>query len=273
MTFDIYNRLNSEYKLPGPPVAKLTSASSVNGVVNRQTSQTEGQRPDGCICENGNWCGKEVPDYNSESSCWASAENCWKQADDCWGSAGPTGNAGCQLWQTKCEGLQSECRAGRFNGPPNKGQVLTPPQKTIDVGLVLATQGGGVAASPNTAAAPAPKPSADVQQKQPEKPSSSPAQAAAPAPTLDFKPNEGVYAPESPAASEPPKQTSVTKNPSYEQGPAPTSDTAPAPTQGPGCKPGHPCVTVTQTVVKTEIVYVTAYAHQRRAAGFHYRRR
>ncbi|KAF2273039.1 uncharacterized protein EI97DRAFT_193132 [Westerdykella ornata] len=268
MTFDIYNRPNSEYKLPGPPVAKLTSAAGVNGAfVNRQTSQTEGQRPAGCICENGNWCGKEVPDYNSESSCWASAENCWKQADDCWNSAGPTGNAGCQLWQSKCEGLQAECRAGRFNGPPNKGRDLTPPKKTIDVGLVLGNEGGGVVAAPNTAAAPAPKPSGDVNQQQP---ASTPASTPAAAPTLDFNENVGGY--ESPTADAP-KQTSVDKNPSYEQGPAPTEDAGPAPTQGPPCRPGHPCVTVTHTVVKTEVVYVTAYAQQRRAAGFHHRRR
>ena len=103
VTFDIYNRDNSEYTLPGPKVAKLTSSGSIasGSSSSVQTSQTEGKRPAGCICENGNWCGKEVSSYSDEAGCWASGQECWKQADDCWNSAGPTGNDGCEIWQQK----------------------------------------------------------------------------------------------------------------------------------------------------------------------------
>jgi hypothetical protein len=136
--FNIYIDKNAEYRLPGPKVARLIAKSGDVSTV----TQTEGFRPEGCIVENANWCGKEVPSYSDEKGCWAAAKECWAQGKTCWASMPPTGGAGCELWQNKCKEINNACSAKRFNGPPNKGKLLTPAKKKIDVGLVMATQGG-----------------------------------------------------------------------------------------------------------------------------------
>lgn len=88
--------------------------------------QTIGLEPEGCILVRDNWCGYEVPSYTTEEGCWASSEKCWDQSDVCWNTAPPTGNKNCKIWQKKCEELDDSCRNKNFNGPPNKGKVLTP---------------------------------------------------------------------------------------------------------------------------------------------------
>jgi hypothetical protein len=68
----------------------------------------------------------------------------------CYDKALPTGHAGCDLWQKKCQGLQDACTAGNFNGPPNNGKDLTPMKKVIDVGLIMAMGGGGAVEAPSS---------------------------------------------------------------------------------------------------------------------------
>ncbi|RMZ72728.1 endoglucanase B [Pyrenophora seminiperda CCB06] len=155
--FDIYNKPASDYQLPGPPVAKLTSSAGKNTASASALVQSTGLKPEGCIMENANWCGKEVPDYSTEKACWASAQNCWDQSDVCFNTSPATGNAGCKIWQDKCKDINAKCTAGDWTGPPNKGKVLTPVKKTVDVGLVLGgdSSSGDYAAKPDTSAAPA----------------------------------------------------------------------------------------------------------------------
>jgi hypothetical protein len=264
VSFDIYNTDNALYTVPGPAVAKLSSSSSAAGADSQaQTSQTEGQRPEGCICENANWCGTEVSSYSDETGCWASAEECWTQGKKCWDSSPPTGNAGCSIWQTKCEGIQAQCKAKNFNGPPNEGKDLTPKHSTIDVGLIIATSGGGVdAATPKTSSAAAKSSSST--------PKSTSAALSAPAEktssskkATSTKVADG-YDVAVPTSTEAPKKTTMTLT-------VPASENAPAPT-GPACPAGYECVTQYTTVVKTEVEYVTVYADMKKRTTLHNRR-
>ncbi|KAF3035834.1 hypothetical protein E8E12_006932 [Didymella heteroderae] len=149
--FNIYVNKNAEYRVPGPSVAKLVAKSGQAGAPT--STQTEGLRPEGCVVENANWCGKEVSPYSDARGCWAASKQCWAQGKTCWASMPPTGGAGCELWQNKCKGIDDACNAKRFNGPPNRGRVLTPQKKKIDVGLEMATRGSVSAAPTRTAPA------------------------------------------------------------------------------------------------------------------------
>lgn len=255
--FDIYNKPASEYVVPGPKVAKLTA-----GGVSKASStvQTHGLKPEGCIVENANWCGKEVASYTTEKGCWASAEDCWAQSDKCFAAAPPTGAAGCELWVKKCEGINAQCNAGNFNGPPNKGKILTPEKKSVDVGLIMG--GGAAPAAPKTSA-----PASNEKQNVPA--ATSP---AAPQPDVDEdedkeddKEDQDDY--ESPpiveptgAPAPPPSKPSTTlsKAPVSTITVAPSSAGAPAPTPVRDCPKGYKCVYVTDVAVVTTTVYVTA---------------
>ncbi|CAG5158153.1 uncharacterized protein ALTATR162_LOCUS5010 [Alternaria atra] len=136
-SFNIYVNKNAEYRVPGPSVAKLVAKTGQAGTPS--PTQKEGLKPKGCIVENDNWCGKEVSSYSDQKGCWAASKECWAQGKTCWASMSPTGGAGCQLWQRKCQRIQNACKAKRFVGPPNKGKILTPKRRTIDVGLVMAS--------------------------------------------------------------------------------------------------------------------------------------
>lgn len=244
----------SKYTTPGPAVAKLVSAASASDA---QTSQTEGLRPAGCITENANWCGVEVPDYSDETGCWASGQKCWDQSEVCYDTAPPTGSAGCAIWQTKCKGIQAQCEAKNFNGPPNKGKDLTPKQSKIDVGLIMATQGGGVVEAPKTSAvavksSAVPKPQSASAATSAEKPKSTSAtvvEAAQPAPT-----EEDEYSMVAPTPAVTPKVTIT----------VPASEDAPGATQV-ACPKGYVCVTRTEVVVETKYEYVTVEARKRRS--------
>ncbi|KAF2800088.1 lytic polysaccharide monooxygenase [Melanomma pulvis-pyrius CBS 109.77] len=250
----------SKYTTPGPAVAKLTSSSG--SASEGQTSQTQGLRPAGCIAENGNWCGTEVPDYSDETGCWASGQKCWDQSEVCYDTAPPTGHAGCEIWQTKCKGIQAQCEAKNFNGPPNKGKDLTPPKKTIDVGLIMATQGGGVVAAPKTSAV-AVKPSAPAAPKSTSaatsaakpKATSAKVEAAQPKPTA----TEDKYEAAVPTPAVTPKTTII----------VPASENAPEPTADP-CPAGFVCVT--SVFVETKTVYVTVEVEAMRRRSVHHRR-
>jgi hypothetical protein len=296
-SWDIYNQDNSKYPIPGPAVAKLVSKANIASV-----SQASGVKPSDCIMENGNWCGKEVSSYSDEKGCWAASEECWAQSKTCWSSAPVTGGSGCKQWETKCTSIQDACTAKDFNGPPNKGKVMTADKKAIDVGKIMATVGGGVVDSP------APAPQTSKTEKAPESKTEAPVPAKeTPAGEKeDEKPEVPAQAPaKSTPAAQPqaPKPTPAAPKPSQQQdsypvqpkpapapapAPAPEKEdepvkpsstitaapSAPKPTKGPACVPGGVCITVTEVEVVTQTVYVTAAADFKRGAqSFRARRR
>jgi hypothetical protein len=282
-SWNIYTQNNADYPIPGPSVAKLVAKSGSAGIAS--TSQSEGVKPEDCIAENANWCGKEVPSYSDETGCWAAVDDCWSQSKTCWSSTPPTGGAGCTIWETKCKGLQDECSAKNFNGPPNKGKVLTEEKKAIDVGKVMATVGGGIVDAPTPQTSKTEKaesktetpaketPAADKDEdSKPEVPAQSPAKTTAAAAPQAPKPTS--------AAPQAPKPT---PNDSYPVQPVPQKEDAPKPSitapavapkasKGPACVPGGKCVTVTEIEVVTQTVYVTA-PYKRSVDSFKARRR
>lgn len=287
-SWNIYTQNNDNYPVPGPKVAKLVAKGESAGTASSQ--QSEGLLPEGCICENGNWCGKEVKDYSSETGCWDAVDDCWAQQKVCWDSAPVTGGAGCKVWEGKCNNLQDQCKAKNFNGPPNKGEVLTPEPKKIERGQVMETVGGGVADSPapktsNTEKATSktstPAKETPAAENKPEVPAQAPAQS--PAQTTPA-------APASPKASSPAAaaKPTIDNSNSYPAQPAPQKEeekkpeanttapaAAPKPSKGPACVPGGACVTVTEIEVVTQTVYVTASAEnfKRGVESFKARRR
>jgi hypothetical protein len=273
-SFDIYNTDNAKYTMPGPAVAKLVAKA---GSASTSSSQSQGLKPEGCLVENANWCGKEVSSYSDESGCWAASEDCWAQSKTCWSSAPPTGGSGCKLWETKCTGIQDACSAKHFNGPPNKGTVMTAEKKAIDVGPVMATVGGGVVDAPTAktskteaAAKETPAPVQDTPAKETpvaepkdednksEVPAQSPAKTSPAAAPQAPKPT--------PAAPKPTDDNSYPVQPAPQKEDKPStkdasitaSASAPKATKGPACVPGGKCVTVTEVEVVTQTVYVTA---------------
>lgn len=280
--FDIYNKDASTYEMPGPKVAKLTPNSAATAS-SGQTTQTEGQKPAGCLAENANWCGKEVSDYTTEKGCWASAEECWQQAEKCFDVAPITGSTGCKLFQTKCQGINDQCTDGIFEGPPNKGKVLAQEKKSIDVGAVLA---GGIDSSDvdstpkspeKSPAAPKETPSATPVKEELKGTSTAPTAKAS---TTDYSSPDIIYS-EAPPSYAAPSEAEKPKVTTTASGVA-SSAAAPAPTPTPvapgsegGCKEGYVCVTVTDVEIVTEYVTVTADYNEyaRRHAGAHVRRR
>lgn len=279
-SFDIYNTDNAEYTVPGPAVANLTSSGAQSGS-EAQTSQTEGLKPEGCICENSNWCGKEVPSYSTESGCWDASEDCWAQSKVCWASTLPTGGSGCEIWAAKCTGIQDQCNAGNFNGPPNKGKVLTPKKSAIDVGPIMATVGGGIVDStPKTSAAKTEEAKTETPAKPtPAKPTAAKptsTEAAAPKPTANDsydaepetdKESDDEEESDSDSESPAPAGSAAYGAPAPTITTAPSSAAAPEPTAAPQvCPKGWKCVTEVETVTKT--VYVTAAddSYKKRAA-------
>lgn len=277
-SFDIYNKDASTYELPGPKLAKLT-ANSAQTASSGQTTQTEGQKPAGCLVENANWCGTEVSDYTTEKGCWASAEECWQQSEKCFDSAPITGNAGCKLWQTKCQGINDQCNAGNFQGPPNKNKVLAQEKKSIDVGTILSGQidSGNVDTTPKSTKKTSAAPTEATSAAPVEKPKAS-STAAAAKPTAsaiddysspDIIDSEAKSSYAAASEAEAPKATSTKAAATYEAAPAPT----PAPEVpessegGSSCKEGYVCVTVTDIEVVTQYITVTADYNEYRKRG------
>ena len=55
----------------GTPIRQAIKAITNNSGETRQApKQHEGLKPEGCILQNANWCGFEVPSYNNEAACW-----------------------------------------------------------------------------------------------------------------------------------------------------------------------------------------------------------
>ncbi|KAL4978281.1 glycosyl hydrolase family 61-domain-containing protein [Aspergillus desertorum] len=134
LTYNIYAKpLDLPYPSFGPGVYQPNTSITTNAKVSgTQATQKDGLQPEGCILVRDDWCGFEVPSYSDEQGCWASSKECWTQADECWGTYLPTGNKNCQIWQDKCTEIDTQCSAGNWNGPPNKGKVLTPELKSLN---------------------------------------------------------------------------------------------------------------------------------------------
>ncbi|KAI1337426.1 lytic polysaccharide monooxygenase [Xylariaceae sp. FL0016] len=131
LTFNIYAP-HFPYPMPGPavfvpPAPKTNSGKSGSGT---GLVQTEGGVPADYLIKNANWVGVEVPDYMTEGGCWDSSEDCWKQAGRCYDTAPPSGSANCRVFEAKCQGIQDNCSAGNFVGPPNKGVKLVSEEPT-----------------------------------------------------------------------------------------------------------------------------------------------
>lgn len=101
-------------------------ASSPGDSSSSDSGQIEGQKPEGCIMVNANWCGFEVKSYTDENGCWDSSSDCWTQSKACFDQAPPTGAKNCDLWNDKCNHLDDTCNAKDFTGPPDAGKDLTP---------------------------------------------------------------------------------------------------------------------------------------------------
>ncbi|KAF2451219.1 lytic polysaccharide monooxygenase [Karstenula rhodostoma CBS 690.94] len=197
--FNIYLGKNAEYQVPGPAVANFTHTANLAS--DAQLQQTEGLVPSSCVAQNANWCAKEVASYSDETGCWASGEDCWKQGEVCWAEAPPTGGKVCQLWNDKCQAINDQCKAKNFNGPPNKGKILTPKRETIDIGLIIKPVGGGIIESDSTA----PKSSAAVSKSSAAVPKSSAPPAFTSAPALA----PSAYEPKSDAIETPAPSSTV----------------------------------------------------------------
>ncbi|KAE8147113.1 glycosyl hydrolase family 61-domain-containing protein [Aspergillus avenaceus] len=132
LVYNIYEKpLKLPYPMFGPKVYEGSAGVQERGLEVRAT-QAKGLKPQGCILQRDNWCAFEVPEYSDEEGCWASSQKCWDQSDLCYNNNTlPTGNTICKIWFDKCKGIDDACSSGDFNGPPNKGKVLTPEPKRL----------------------------------------------------------------------------------------------------------------------------------------------
>ncbi|KAK9422362.1 hypothetical protein SUNI508_04718 [Seiridium unicorne] len=122
VSFNIYSPV-FPYPMPGPSVYSVPSLSSTAATSNATIGGAT-LVPDNCLIKEANWCGVEVADYSDETSCWAASEACYAQGQTCYDTAPPSGYKNCDVWDTKCKGIQDACSAGSFTGPPNKGEKL-----------------------------------------------------------------------------------------------------------------------------------------------------
>ncbi|KAK4166077.1 glycosyl hydrolase family 61-domain-containing protein [Cladorrhinum sp. PSN259] len=124
LNYNIYETDPSKtpYLIPGPKPYFPTSSSSS---LSTSSSQTSGLIPKGCILKNANWCATELPNFNSENSCWTASDDCWRQVEECYAVAPPSGYHGCKLWsERKCDIVQKGCKDGAWEGPKNKGEKI-----------------------------------------------------------------------------------------------------------------------------------------------------
>jgi hypothetical protein len=287
--FNIYNSDLSTYQLPGPAVAKLVAKSDSASI---SSTLIQGLKPEGCIVENANWCGQEVPKYSDEKGCWTANEDCWAQSKKCFDSTGPTGGKGCQTWQEKCQDIQQQCKAKNFNGPPNKGKGLTPEKKSINVGLVMATVDDGIGDAPSYTSK-----SSVVEKPADSKTSQTPVKSTLAASYKEDVPEQAPA--KSTPASSPPKTSSSGPKPTPNDNAQPVTQkgeteqtltsfqqeelqkpvssitaapVAPKPTPSAACIPGAKCANVTEVETLQGIVNaykrgVESFMARRRRAG------
>ncbi|RKF57887.1 putative endo-beta-1,4-glucanase D [Erysiphe neolycopersici] len=110
------------YTIPGP-VSYKSGIPTAQSIASK--GHIEGLLPPKTVAVNGNWWGTEQESYDTEGGCWNATSNCYNQLRTCYDSATATGSKGCRAYEKKCATMQSGCRSGDYNGPPNKGQILT----------------------------------------------------------------------------------------------------------------------------------------------------
>ncbi|KAI5807271.1 family 61 glycoside hydrolase [Peziza echinospora] len=98
-------RPHSEYVIPGPPVH-----IPVGGGTRPVEHRTEPGNWSDCVATNANWCGKPVPSFTDEASCYRASQVCWTQLDACYRSAPATGSAGCHSYESVCSRYQRQCQ-------------------------------------------------------------------------------------------------------------------------------------------------------------------
>ncbi|KEQ65581.1 glycoside hydrolase family 61 protein [Aureobasidium melanogenum CBS 110374] len=148
-SFNIWNEpMALPYPIPGPAVY-VPSSSAVGNQKLRvsQQQQTEGLAPSDCVVTNGNWDGIELDKYSDQAGCWNASTACWAQCKECYAVAPPTGNAGCKIWEDKCQNINDQCSAGNYNGPPNYMQNLNPPVKQVSLPAAVSAQNGDAKAT------------------------------------------------------------------------------------------------------------------------------
>ncbi|KAK2054223.1 endoglucanase B [Colletotrichum caudatum] len=205
--FNLYDNPKFPYPIPGPRPFSPTGTSS-----SAKAASFEGGVPGDCLIKNANWCGKAVESYSTETGCWAGVDACYAQGDACFHSAPPTGASNCYIWNDKmCKGLEAQCRAKNFNGPPQIEMEETtstapgPIPAAVNLNLI------GSSSNSNTgsgAASPAPAPV----------PSQTAMASSAATPVAE-------YAPEEPVATSKPALTFVPVS----EASAPATSTAAAP--------------------------------------------
>lgn len=89
VSFNVWETpMDLPYPIPGPAVYENGAAGSLKrevhgharvharlhekalATVEKRDTQTEGLKPEGCVVENGNWCGFEVASYTDQVGCW-----------------------------------------------------------------------------------------------------------------------------------------------------------------------------------------------------------
>ncbi|KAK2022936.1 endoglucanase B [Colletotrichum zoysiae] len=208
--FNLYDNPKFPYPIPGPRSFSPTGTSS-----SAKAASFEGGVPGDCLIKNANWCGKAVESYSTETGCWAGVDACYAQGDECFHSAPPTGASNCYIWNDKmCKGLEAQCRAKNFNGPPQIEMEETtsaapgPIPAAVNLNLIGSSSNSNIG-SGAASSAPAPVPS------QTAVASSAAAAAATPVPE---------YAAEEPVATSKPAPTFVPVS----EAPAPATSTAAA---------------------------------------------
>lgn len=155
MTFDIYaTPMALPYPMYGPPVYEATSQagstsskigfkseSTTDKNVNHHVNQNLGLEPSDCVATNGNWCGVELSAYSDETGCWNASAACWNQTTVCYATQQPTGYGGCKAWEAKCDGIDDQCNAENYYGPPDAGKILTPAPTSLVGGDQIVRRG------------------------------------------------------------------------------------------------------------------------------------
>ncbi|KHN97071.1 Glycoside hydrolase, family 61 [Metarhizium album ARSEF 1941] len=113
-TFNIYDKSQREYPIPGPKVYVPEGEPSPSC----DKKQTQGLIPDSCVVKNANWCAKPLAGFTTKEGCWESVKDCWSQSKACWNSSPPSGGVNCQAWEDYCKGLEQQCGSGNdVSGP------------------------------------------------------------------------------------------------------------------------------------------------------------
>ncbi|KAK5938454.1 hypothetical protein PMZ80_009425 [Knufia obscura] len=117
------------------------AATSTDSTSTTTTPSIVGACPPSTILEVSNMCLTEIPSWSNDApgyltKCWAASQTCWDTLDKCWDNVNPAvnardKNAGCNLWDAKCQGIVSWCEGGNLEGPPGSGEVLTPKKGSL----------------------------------------------------------------------------------------------------------------------------------------------